>query len=171
MARLRFDGAARVCLLTTTRMNGTMATNGLRDHRMQLCHGWWRCWQQRFCIVSCSFVVFLSCSCWRRQCVMCSACLLCCGTAARHAMARLVTAHRLFDDAARVWLLAMTRMNGTTATNDLWDERMQCCHGWWRLCQHRVCIVSCLFVVFLPCSCSLRQCALCSACVLCCAAT
>jgi len=28
---LRFVGAARVWLLATARMNGTMATNGLRD--------------------------------------------------------------------------------------------------------------------------------------------
>ena len=58
MARLRFDDAGRVCLLTTTRMNGPMATNGLRDQRMQLCHGWWRQRQHRFCIVSSLFVVF-----------------------------------------------------------------------------------------------------------------
>ena len=39
------------------------------DERMQFCHGWWRQIQHRFCIVSRVFVVFLSFSCWRRQCV------------------------------------------------------------------------------------------------------
>ena len=52
---------------------------------------------------------------------------------ARHAMARLITAWLRFVDAALVWLLATTRMHGTVATNGLGDERMQCCHGWWRL--------------------------------------
>ena len=93
-ARLRFVDGARVSLLAMTRMNGTMATNGLRDGRMQCCHGWWRLFEHRFRIVSCLFVVFLSCSCVLRQCVLLSACFHCCGAASRHGMARLVASRR-----------------------------------------------------------------------------
>jgi len=142
-ALLRLDDAARVWLLATARTNGTTTTNGLRDERIQICHGWWRQNQHRFCRVSCLFVVFLSCSCWLRQCVLCSACILCCGAASRHGMARLVTARLRFVDAARAWVLAATRMNGTVAIIGLRDERMQLRHGWWRRLQRRYCIVSC----------------------------
>jgi len=41
-ALLRFVDAALVWLLATMRMNDTMATNGLRDVRMQCYHGRWR---------------------------------------------------------------------------------------------------------------------------------
>ena len=143
-----------------------MATNGLPDELMQCCHGWWRQINRRFCNVSCLPVVFLSCSCSLRQYLLCSVCLLCCGAASRHATAFLVTSRLRFIDVPRVWLLHVARMNGTMATNALRDERMQFCHDWWRLCQHRFCKVSCLFVVFSPYYCSTRQCVLCSACFL-----
>jgi len=154
-ALLRFVDATRVWLLATARTNGTMAINGMRAERMELCHGWWRLSQRRFCVVSCLFVVFLSCSCSTRQCVLCCACFLLLWSwfTARHCVARLVTALLRLVDAALVWLLATARMNGVMATNGLRDERMQCCHGRWRLLQHCFFNVSCfvcgVFVLFL----------------------
>jgi len=62
---------------------------------------------------------FVTRSCSLRQCVLCSASFLSCGATSRHGMARLVTARLRLVDAARVWVLAATRMNGTMATNGL----------------------------------------------------
>ena len=148
MARLRFVGAARVSLLTTTRMNGTMATDGLRDERMQLCHGWRRQIQHSFWIVSCLLVVFfvlffagfVNVHCIVRPSFVA---VLLYGTAWR-VSSRHGAARPRFVDAARVWRLATTRMNDTMTTHGLRDDRIQCCHGWWRQIQHRFCKVSCL---------------------------
>ena len=145
-ALLRFVDAARVWLLTTTRMTGTMATNGLAGQtnavNPRLVAALITSLLHSKLFVCSVFVLFLLASSMHAMCGAFA--LLWSYFTARHGASCHVAARLRFVGAAavcgasRVWLFAMMRMNGTMATNGLRDERMQLCHGWWRLLEHRV---------------------------------
>jgi len=108
--------------------DGTMATNGLRNERMQSINCWWRRLQCRFRIVSGDFVV--ACLCGVAASIfLCAACILRRGAASRHGVERHNTALLRNIGATIAWHSNAARTHATQRWRSMTCGTNECSYG------------------------------------------